>query len=487
MKTPANLFPPAPHRAVPFQLGLAALLALVLAPAGTVTIKAADDRPPLFDFTGLDDAPRDLERAARLDPRRIVNASNGFLKEREPEINAEEYAVYEKVLQMLGTHPALALRMLEGMMDEKTPPSPAFEFILGNAYYGAGEAEVAEKHYRSAVKRYPTFLRAWTNLGVLYYSAQRYPEAIDALTKAISLGDRDASTAGLLAFCLEKTGDPVAAEAAYTQALAADPRNAGWREGLLRIATANRQYGRAEALARALTVQHPEDARYWMASAGLMVAQGRRAEATVLLETALSARVGGDDELALLGDLYAEQGLPAEAIARYAGLSQREPARGAEKLLHYGRALIAAGKLAEAESALAPLATAQDEAGRLAHHYGRAELLLARRRWADARAEAEAVLAQAPLHGAALLIVGRTYVQEQDDIRARLALEAAVRVPAAAYRAALELAALHVRQRRYAAAVELLEQAQAIQRTEAVDTYLARVRRLAESAGAVAP
>ena len=115
--------------------------------------------------SGQDDAP------PKLDPKRIINESNGFLKEREPEMSAEEYALYEKVVEMISTQPDFALKLLEAMVNDKEPPSPAFEFILGNAYYAAGQTAKAEASYRSAVTRYPTFLRAWVDLGVLYYTA----------------------------------------------------------------------------------------------------------------------------------------------------------------------------------------------------------------------------------------------------------------------------------------------------------------------------
>src|SRR5262249_19134023 len=159
-----------------------------------------------------------------LDPKRIINDSNSFLKEREPEMNAEEFALYEKMVTLLTTDPQLAVRLLEGMLIEsKEPPSPAFEFILGNAYYNSNQVAKAETRYRSAVNRYPTFIRAWNNLGVLYYSAGRYAEAAPCFAKSVSLGDHDAVTFGLLGYSLEKGEDLVAAELAFMQASATDP------------------------------------------------------------------------------------------------------------------------------------------------------------------------------------------------------------------------------------------------------------------------
>jgi DNA replication initiation complex subunit (GINS family) len=88
--------------------------------------------------------------APKLDPKRIINDSNNFLKEREPEMTAEEYALYEKVVTSLSSNPEFALKLLEAMMGEKDQPSPAFEFILGNVYYSAGQTDKAEARYRSA-------------------------------------------------------------------------------------------------------------------------------------------------------------------------------------------------------------------------------------------------------------------------------------------------------------------------------------------------
>src|ERR1035438_10339115 len=130
----------------------------------------------------------------KLDPKRIINESNSFLKERDPEMNEEEYALYQKVVTMLASNPEFAVKLLEAMSSDKEQPSPAFQFILGNAYYAVSQNDKAELNYRNAVNRYPTFLRAWVNLGILYYSAGRYGEAVPCFSKAVVLGDRDSAT-----------------------------------------------------------------------------------------------------------------------------------------------------------------------------------------------------------------------------------------------------------------------------------------------------
>jgi tetratricopeptide (TPR) repeat protein len=414
----------------------------------------------------------------KLDSKGIVRESNSFLKEREPEMTSEEYALYEKVVTMLTTNVEFAVRMLEAMMNEKEPPSPAFEFILGNAYYGANQSEKAEKSYRSAVTRYPTFQRAWNNLGVLYYTSNRFRDAVACFSKAVVLGDRSPTTMGLLGFSLEKEGNLVSAEMAYMQALSGDPSNGDWKEGLLRIYIDGRQFGRAESLVRSLIKDQPTETRFWLTYATILISDRRKLEALALLETATGTGVAGVDELLLLGDLYAEQGLAPEAVAIYEKVLRPAQDLGEGKLLHFARVLIAADKLPQAEQALAALKGERSPAGRLALLQTKADLAIARKRWGEARKEVEALLAIAPLNGRALLTLGRTHLEEENLPRATFAFEAAYRIPETAYRASLELANIELKNRRYAKSVEYLEHALTLQKSDAVEDYLARIKTL---------
>ncbi len=415
-----------------------------------------------------------------LDPKRIINSSNSFLKEREPEMTAEEYALYERVMTMLGTNPAFAVRLLEAMVAEEEKPSPAFEFILGNAYYSAGEIEKCEKHYRSAVDRFPTFLRAWNNLGVLYYSTDRYADAVPCFSEAVVLGDKDPTTFGLLGYSLEQTGNIVSAEMAYMQALAGAPNNVDWKEGLLRIYINGRQFGRAEPLVKTLIAEEPRVTRFWLAYGNILLAQERRLEAAAVLEAAVGAGVAGTDELVLLGDLYAEQKLVPEALGIYARVLGSAPSLGESKLVHYAQVLIAGDDLDGAAKVVRALEGRSLTAeGRLATLQTKADLMIARGEWVEARAELEQVLAISPMNGRALLSVGRTYAAEEDWARAMLAFEAAYRAPESTYRASLELANIELKNRRYDRAVEYLEKALSLQKTDGVQDYLARVKTLA--------
>ena len=421
--------------------------------------------------------------ARKLDAKRIINASSSFLKEKEPEMNAEEYALYEKVSVMMSSQPEFALKLLEAMMNEKELPSPAFEFILGNGYYAAGQIDKAEARYLSAVKRFPSFIRGWTNLGVLYYTANKYAEATPCFSKAITLGDHDPASYGLLGYCLERGGNIVSAEMAYMQALSGSPENTAWMEGLLRVYIQGKQYGRAESLVRSLIKLQPAKAEFWLAHANILVADNRKLEAVIMLEASVGAGIAGPDELNLLGDLYAEQGFNAEAADVYQKILALTPEVGERKLLYFAQVLLSTGRLPQAEQVLGRLKTGLTPAGRLTYLQARADLFAARHQWPDARKELQELLQTAPLNGKALLSLGRSYAAEEDLIHASFAFESAYQIADSTYRASLELANIELKSRHYDKCVEYLQKALSMEKTDAVADYLARVKTLAEKSG----
>ncbi len=418
----------------------------------------------------------------KLDPKRIINESSSFLKEREPEMTEEEYALYQKVVTLLASSPEFAVKLLEAMNSDKEPPSPAFEFILGNAYYAAGQNDKAEANYRSSVKRFPTFLRAWVNLGILYYTVGRYGDAVPCFSKAVELGDRDSTTFGLLGYSLQKDGDLVSAEMAYMQALGGDPANADWKEGLLEICIDGKQFTRAESLVKNLIKERPSDTRYWLTFANILLSEDRKVDATVILENAVEMGYSSIDELTLLGDLYAEQNLIPEAGEIYSKVLATSPEIGAQKLLRYAQILIAGGRLNDADGVLDKLKS-EDAAGGIELLQTKADLLAAEKKWPEARKQIGEILKAEPLNGRALVSLGRAYDAEDNVARATLAFEAAYSVPGSTYVASLELANIELRNRHYAKSAEYLQKALSIEKTDAVEDFLARVKTLVAKEG----
>jgi tetratricopeptide (TPR) repeat protein len=416
--------------------------------------------------------------AAKADQDRVINESADFLKNREPEMTAGEYAIYEKVVAMLKIQPEFAMQLLQGMTAGNEHPSPAFEFVMGNAQYNAGHRDEAEAHYRRAVEHFPEYQRVWTNLGVLYYGAERYEEAVTAFGKAVELGDSTAETSGMLAYALKRAGNSVGAEVAYLRALSTAPENADWIDGLCGLYIETRQYGRAEPLVRRLIELQPAEPRHWQDLAGLLLSQDRPMEAIVVLESARGLRVANEDMVVQLGDLYAQQNLHAEAFAVYRDLLKRDPTAGAKRLIGAAMAALEEGHETEAAEFLA-IADKDVPAGqRGVFLQTRAELAVARKDWGAARRDLEEALATRPSHGPLLLRLGQVLKAGGSETAAREYLEAAARYPESAYRAHLELADLELRARHFRLCADQLEQALAIEKSSALQEYLVKIKKL---------
>jgi len=108
----------------------------------------------------------------------------------------------------------------------------------------------------------------------------------------------------------------------------------------------------------------------------------------------------------------------------------------------------------------------------------RADLFAAQRKWPEERRELDEVLKLEPLNGRALISLGRAYASEDNIPRATLAFEAAYHVASSTYVASLELANIELKDRHYAKSAEYLQKALSIERTDAVQDLLARVKTL---------
>jgi len=154
------------------------------------------------------------------------------------------------------------------------------------------------------------------------------------------------------------------------------------------------------------------------------------------------------------------------------------PELGEQKLLRYAEVLISAGKLDDAQGVLEAMGPEREDQYGIQEHQIRADLFAAQKKWPEAHRELKEVLKSEPLNGRALIGVGRAYAAQDDMPRAALYFEAAYRIPGSAYVASLELANIELKNRHYAKGVEYLQKALTIEKTDAVQDLLARIKTL---------
>lgn len=410
-----------------------------------------------------------------LDPKRVINESYNFRKNAEPEMTEEEYALYEKIATMVRVQPELALKLVESLLSGDKQ-SPAFEFVLGNIYYTNNRADLAEQHYRKALKLHPEFTRAWSNLGAMFYAQGRYSEAADCIVKTIEGGERDANTLALLAFCLKKTGRKTAAEMDYIQALGLDPNNTDCLEGLVEIYYDDQRFAQAESLLQQLIRLKPQGGHNWLLYASVLRSQDRPLEAIGILESARGLGLLETDGLLLLGDLYEKGQFSREATDTYRQLRKDSVKLSAERLIAFAQALTSTGKYESAAEALAALDFDLPPDLSVARHLARADLHAARKEPEKEKEQLDAALALDPLNGRALLAVGRYYKARDDLARADSIFESAAQQAKYAYRACLELADIALKTRRYQRGLEFLERALALEKTVPLQQYIAKIK-----------
>jgi tetratricopeptide (TPR) repeat protein len=411
----------------------------------------------------------------------FVNSSYNFLLNREPEMTRTEYALYEQVLPMIFKEPEVATVLLETMLADDDPESPAFSYVLANVYFSSERYDLAEKYFKAAIQQYPDFLRAWINLGFLYYTQERYAEAIPCLTKAISLGSQDPQVRGLLGYCLIETNNPLAAEAALLQAFAADPENGDWIEALLNLYLETRQFERAEPLIRQLIKLHPGEASNWTTYSSMLLSADRKIDAITVLETQKSLGLSGLNETLLLADLYVEHQLFPEALATYQAGFQIDAEVGTDRLLRYAQSLIRLGSLEKAERVLTALHEQDPSRQTMDELLTRAQLYQARGDSDRAMAVLEEILSKDPMNGNALLERGKLYAREANYPKAEFLYLQALKISDSAFEANIELANLALKSAHYQKGINYLRNALGIQPRPEIEAYILKLETIVSS------
>ena len=412
------------------------------------------------------------------DANTLINESYNFLKDREPEMTEDEYVLYERVIPMVFSQPDFALTMLETMLSDDQPESPAFSYVLANVYYSQQRYADAERYYNIAIEDFPQFMRAWINLGILYYTQDQYGKAIPCFSKAITLGCQEAQVIGLLGQCFMETRNPVAAEAAFMQAVIADPEAKDWIEALLNLYYDSGQYDRAETMIRQLVDLDPENAQNWKIYASVLIKLNRKADAMSVLELASQLGTAGVEDELMLASLYAENKLFPEALASYESVMKRNANLGSDYALVYIQALTHEKAYSKAEQMLRSIESRIPKDKQVRFLNAKAELQIAQSRTDDAAKTLEQLLSLEPLNGRALLALGGI-LKKQDKIEeATITFDIASRVDDSAFQAHIELANIALEQRQFRKGVRLLEAALRIEDHPELQKYLEKIRGL---------
>ena len=362
--------------------------------------------------------------------------------------------------------------------------SPLLDFTLGGILFQQDKLDEAMASFRKAVERFPSFRRAYRNIGLIAVRQGNYDEAITAFNRMIELGGVDAYSYGLLAFSHTSKQDYQPAEAAYRNALLLQPENVEWRLGLTRCVFKQGKFEDAAALLDVLITQFPDKGDFWLLQAHTFLGMKQPMKAAVSLESLDALGKSTLDSRQTLGDVYLSESMFDLAANAYMRAIDLDPTEPIAKAVRSAEILAARGAPAQARTLVAHLQKVRG--GNLAEEDRRRLLKLDARLamtegadCAEAAAVLEEIVALDPLDGEALMLLGQHYAGKGEPERAMLAYERAAGMEAFELNARVRQAQILVKQGRYADAIPMLRRAQDIKPREDVARYLEQVERIA--------
>lgn len=409
----------------------------------------------------------------------------------EPTITQDEReAVLEFQRFMGGDSPDLlrAQALLNAERGEGT--NEMFDFLEGWMLFGEGQFEEAIPHLELAVdpKRggFSNFRRAHKILGFAYMSADRPADAAKSLSRVIELGGSDALTFGLLGFAHTTSENFLAAERAFDMAILLDPVTEDYQLGLVTCYARQRKYEDAIALSQHLIERHPEDPKFWMLQGNAYIGLQQPGKAAEKFE--MAGLLGGatPESVSTLADIYANEGLFELAVNNYLRSLELDPQLGPARAIQAGQLLSFKGALDATQRLVDGV---RKERGEVLTDAEKVKLLKLEARVAvagganDREVEIlEQVVELDPLDGQALLLLGQQAARTDQLEKAIFYYERAAALEDTKVQADASLYKSYVlvRQQKYKQALSALDFAQSLNKREAVDRYIERVKRLDE-------
>lgn len=404
--------------------------------------------------------------------------SYGFLSGAEPDIRPDEVEVLREVIELMKSdRVAAAARLQEEIGDDS---SAALDFVLANLYFQNDAQERAMEYYRKAIDKFPDFRRAHKNLGLLLVQRSDFEGALEHLSAAVELGDRDGRNYGLMGYAYINQESYLSAEQAYRNAILQDPKTRDWKIGLARCLLAMERYKEAVALFDDLIAESPDDATYWMLQANAYLGLEQPQAAAVNLEAVRMMGKAQNASLVLLGDIYMTLRVPELAKSAYLEVIRNDEAATQFKTAwRAADLLIRIRSFAEGEEILRSIE--RRYAGKLTNDQELEVLTLKAKaargqgREKEAAGILETIVGRDGTRGDALLELA-AYHRAQDEIeKAIFLVERAENLEDYEHPALLTHAQIAVSRRDYAKAAELLRRALALKPEPRVERFLAKV------------
>ena len=410
----------------------------------------------------------------------------GVQPEVEPRVTTAEKALIDEILGLMERRDGMsrAVRMLQARIQPSH--SAVFDFTLAGFYFQLNRPDHAIRWYRRAVDKFPSFLRAHKNLGMVYVQEEEFEKAIPSLTKAIELGAGDGLTYGLLGFSYLMTRHYVSAESAYHRAMMLQPREEDWQLGLARCLFSQRKYADAVWLCDQMIAKQRNKPEYWLLQANAFLGLEQPMKAAANFEYLDLIGKAKADNLYMLGDVYVNERLMDLAADAYLRGMTKDESTDSDTAFDKARILAVRGAHEEAARIVE---TIRQRFGERLNDQARRRMLKIEAKIAASRGVAaedqiallEKIVRLDPLDGESLILLGKQHAAAGNPEKASSIFEQAAGIEGFEAKACLRHAQCLVKQGRFDEAIPLLKRVQNIDPRESVARYLDQVEKVARA------
>ena len=392
---------------------------------------------PAFDF------PDDPERWREEDFEKRFKGTYGINAYLEPELDVDNYNVYEGVLAFLENSEG-AITYIENsiaaLKEQGIEVSASLNFLLGNFHFSNDAHELATQQYIEAIHKHPNFLRAYENLGYSFMQLDQNEKALPVLIKALELGSNDSQIHGLIGFLYLEKEIYMSALAAFESAMLFNPRNNTWRFGILHCLTFLEGNEDALGVAKEILLFDPDNPSNWQNVANIYLRMNQDDEGMSHLEVTHSLGGGSYRSRRLLGNMYFNREMVEQSAVEFTEMIKLATvAEELEDVLQVCEGFLYFGFVDEAQSLLNDLsakASALDlELDALSLKMVEAMIAMEDGRLQSALESFLEILDENPAQPRALLFVGQLYSQQGDLDEAGVYLELAQMYPEVSYEA----------------------------------------------------
>jgi tetratricopeptide (TPR) repeat protein len=214
----------------------------------------------------------------------------------------------------------------QALTEQAEDPANAMPaYNAGLIYAQLGDVEAAEKSYRDAVDRNPSFFQAYYNLALVYSSTGRWEDAAQAYRQGLQSNGSDPEGWANLGAAYERLGRDDDALASYAKAVELNPQETQARVRIGQIHSRRGEWSRARKVFEMATTVNDQD---WEAWNGLGLVQFHQNEIEVARGSylkCLQIHDGCAEAYNNLGNLFARIGDAHAAERAYRDAAQRSP------------------------------------------------------------------------------------------------------------------------------------------------------------------